>query len=521
MIDADEWKAVLRELRSSTQAFWAEMEDHFLPASEAGDVEAVRASYQSLAVHFKDAKAYAYRKSDLFSQAIAARQTAAVAEGDMAVEAVIAGTGFLSVFLVAMLWAAQRRVVTPLTVMAGGMKRLASGDLEIDIPYAERRDEVGALAQAMAVFRDTAIENQSNRAAVDAAGTLQRMEEEERRRETEQRARADAAVVAVLGEGLNELARGNLAYRVMAVLPDRYQDLGRLFNLSMEKIEAVVSTVAGAAADIDMQSGEIAQASEALARSTETQAASVEQTAAALGEAAAQSRQSAADAGQALSAAEAARGEADASGALVGQAVTAIRKLETSSRQIAPIASVIEEIAFQTNLLALNAGVEAARAGEAGRGFAVVAQEVRALALRSAEAAKEIGAVISRSRGDVNAGVEMVDRTGRSLNAIAEHVIGLSKLVERSAGAAEAQGSTLGEISLAVNQIDSATQHNAAMVQQSAVAARSLNEQARHLKSLVASFSVGGAEGRVMPAPPSRPESGQFVRPRTIRAAAR
>jgi methyl-accepting chemotaxis protein len=172
-------------------------------------------------------------------------------------------------------------------------------------------------------------------------------------------------------------------------------------------------------------------------------------------------------------------------------------EIEKSSRQIAQIIGVIDEIAFQTNLLALNAGVEAARAGEAGRGFAVVASEVRALAQRSSDAAKEIKTLITASSQQVESGVDLVNRTGEALQKIVAKVADISGLVSEISASTQEQSSGLAQVNTAVNQMDQVTQQNAAMVEQSTAASHSLAGEADALTAMVARFRVGTADGTV------------------------
>jgi methyl-accepting chemotaxis protein len=176
---------------------------------------------------------------------------------------------------------------------------------------------------------------------------------------------------------------------------------------------------------------------------------------------------------------------------LVRDTVQAMSGIETSSKQIGTIIGVIDEIAFQTNLLALNAGVEAARAGDAGRGFAVVATEVRALAQRSADAAKEIKALIAASEHQVETGVKLVSETGQALGRIVAQVTQLNGLVMELAASAKEQATGLGEVNSAVNQMDRVTQQNAAMVEQSTAASHSLSDEAEELARLVGQFRIG------------------------------
>ena len=187
----------------------------------------------------------------------------------------------------------------------------------------------------------------------------------------------------------------------------------------------------------------------------------------------------------------AAKADAENSGEVVRETVSAMSGIEASSKQIGNIIGVIDEIAFQTNLLALNAGVEAARAGDAGRGFAVVATEVRALAQRSADAAKEIKTLISASSQQVDAGVKLVGETGKALGRIVEQVAKLNGLVGDIAASAQEQATGLDEVNTAVNQMDQVTQQNAAMVEQSTAASHSLAEEAEELARLVGQFRIG------------------------------
>jgi methyl-accepting chemotaxis protein len=194
-------------------------------------------------------------------------------------------------------------------------------------------------------------------------------------------------------------------------------------------------------------------------------------------------------------------------GDVVQQAIAAMGAIEKSSAEIGQIIGVIDEIAFQTNLLALNAGVEAARAGEAGRGFAVVASEVRALAQRSAEAAKEIKTLISASSQQVGSGVELVGRSGEALQQIVVQVEQIDSLVAEIAASAQEQATGLGEVNAAVNQMDQVTQQNAAMVEESTAASHALRSEATELRRLIGEFQVGAVETAKRPARRSEPQA--------------
>jgi methyl-accepting chemotaxis protein len=317
------------------------------------------------------------------------------------------------------------------------------------------------------------------------------------RRQSETAARADLQHMAqTLSQALEGLAGGDLTTSVSATMPPEFQALKDDFNTAASKLRGMVSALSSTADGISVGSDQIAQAADDLSRRTEQQAASLEETAAALDEITATVRKTAAGAHQASEVVNAAKSDAEHSGRVVGDAVAAMSQIEKSSQQIAQIIGVIDEIAFQTNLLALNAGVEAARAGDAGRGFAVVAQEVRALAQRSAEAAKEIKALISASSAQVGSGVELVGQTGQALQRIVTKVAEIDALVSEIAASAQEQATGLAEVNTAVNQMDQVTQQNAAMVEQTTAASRSLKNETMELARLAGSFHVGDGPRR-------------------------
>ncbi|ACI51953.1 methyl-accepting chemotaxis sensory transducer with Pas/Pac sensor [Gluconacetobacter diazotrophicus PA1 5] len=326
------------------------------------------------------------------------------------------------------------------------------------------------------------------------------------------------AVDGIVG-ALEELACNNLAYRLEGPIDSAYEKVRDDFNAALDMLEETMVAIAASAGGVGNGAHEIASASGDLSRRTETQAASLEETAAALNEITATVTRSAQGAQEASTAASAARGDAGKSGKVVRETVSAMGEIRDSSREITQIVSVIDQIAFQTNLLALNAGVEAARAGDAGRGFAVVASEVRALAQQSAQAAREIRALIDRSGAHVERGVKLVGETGDALAAIVARVAQIDTLVSDIAASSQQQAMGLAQVNVAVTQLDQMTQQNAAMVEETTAATASLNQESRELTRLIGRFQTRGGEPRPRALPQSaRPQAPTQVAYRRLSA---
>jgi len=417
-------------------------------------------------------------------------------------------------------------VLRPMQRITQSMTALADGDLTAEIPFSSLRNEIGEMARAVEVFKQNGIkvrEMNAQEAALQAksadlqssigqvvtaavAGDFtQRISKDYDNADLNRFAGQVNELVTSVDRGIAEtrrvvsaLAEGDLTESMRGEFQGAFGELQGNVNTTMANLRSVLGEVRSAIDAINGGAGEMRNASGDLSKRTEQQAASLEETSSALEEITVAVKSSTERATEASHMVDEARKSTEQSSAVVMDAVSAMGRIEQASGEIGQIINVIDEIAFQTNLLALNAGVEAARAGDAGKGFAVVAQEVRELAQRSARAAKDIKALISRSSGEVQSGVKLVTATGEALGLIQGHVVKINEHVHSIARAAKEQSTGLSEVSTAVNQMDQVTQQNAAMVEESTAATNRLAEEASSLARLIAGFKLGGTSSALL-----------------------
>ncbi|MFZ0268088.1 methyl-accepting chemotaxis protein [Caulobacter sp.] len=352
--------------------------------------------------------------------------------------------------------------------------------------------QVRALAKGLDDVQRKLAGDQAARAAEDAERAAADVEQRRHLQEVETYARTQLTAVNALGQGVEKLAGGDLISRLREdSFPVEARKIPTDFNAAVDHLQQTLAGVLGAARTIHAGCGDLSAAADDLAQRTERQSTGLERTAAALDQITATVKKSSDNAERARGVTQNAKSNAEKSGQVVREAVEAMGGIEKSSQSITQIIGVIDEIAFQTNLLALNAGVEAARAGDAGRGFAVVAQEVRALAQRSADAAKEIKGLIRASSEQVGKGVKLVGETGQTLDQILGQVIEINDLVGEIAASSKEQADGLAEVNGAVNQMGQVIQQNGAMVEQSAAATGALAAEVEELERLLGGFQVG------------------------------
>ncbi len=386
---------------------------------------------------------------------------------------------------VGILLLAAKLISDPYVATVARMEALAAGDLESPIDFTDHSDCTGRMTRAMTVFRDNAIKMRQSDVVLKR-------------------------VIPEFTKALEHLKQGDLTYSIATPFGAEHDRLRDDYNGAVTELSEVMTRTSSAANNVLGGASEIRAASDDLSVRTEQQAANLEESAAAMREVTAMVQKTAHNATDVKSQISEANAAASDGGTVVRRAVDAMSAIQRSAQQITQIINVIDGIAFQTNLLALNASVEAARAGDAGKGFAVVANEVRALAQRSADAAREIKDLITASTAGVAEGVALVDETGSVLSDIGKSIAAITANIGEISDSAQAQALRLQQVNLAVGEMDKMTQQNAAMVQQSTAAARSLAEEATDLAELVQRFNTGhharpgAAQSR--PARRSRPQ---------------
>ena len=430
----------------------------------------------------------------------------------------------ITCFGIVLIW---RAVVRPLAAITTVTEAVAGGDLQREIPYGERQDEVGALARAVTVFRDAAIAKD----VLEAEAAVQRTQAEQQRLDNEavqakaiedkhahERAHAKAqneiaeeqlnsarmqaqaaeeqgSVVAQLASALGKISDGDPTVRLPDSMAGAYEQIRTDFNSMAERLQETIVAISNATRDVSNAAVEISNATTDLSQRTEEQAAGLEETSASMEHVPSMVKQNAQNAQAASQLAAGTHDVANRSGAVVASAVEAMSRIAQSSAKITDIIGVINEIAQQTNLLALNAAVEAARAGDAGRGFAVVASEVRSLAQRSSQAAKDIKDLITSSVTQVEDGVDLVNQAGKSLGEIVSSIKSVAEIVSGIATASAEQSAGIDEVNKALTQMDQLTQQNSAFVEQNAATAKTLEQQAGVTGQQISFFKLGETDG--------------------------
>ncbi|MCF3642505.1 methyl-accepting chemotaxis protein [Rhizobium sp. TRM95111] len=384
----------------------------------------------------------------------------------------------------------SRAIARPIDRLVDAMAELAGGNTAIDLPDETRRDEIGDMVRSVAVFRQAAIEKEDLQQAAEA-GRLRTAEERERQetaRNTAQRRVREA--VETLGGALERLANGDLAVEIDQPFAEGLDQLRLDFNKSVSRLAETIVAVSGNTRSISAKTATVNGAAADIAERTEGQAVALAQTSSAINQTIGAIRSATERAEEASRMATSAKSSTDRSSGVVSDAVAAMGRIEAASREISQIINVIDEIAFQTNLLALNAGVEAARAGESGKGFAVVAQEVRELAQRSANAAKDIKSLITKSGEEVATGVRLVQQTGSELVGIAGEVTRISDHIHTIAAAAREQSESLGSIGRLMDEMEQRTDQNRRAVGETASGMSGLAADTQALAALVARFAL-------------------------------
>ena len=485
--DADLDPALKQGVTNATHgpaaAFWRELEDNYLPAAARGDRAAAAQSYAILSQLYAEHRT----QVDKLVADATAYQAGVERDASSLLGTTILLLGALALILFGLIGACAvillRKAVRPLVEVSAATARLAKGEFAT-VPHRDRADELGEIAQAVEQFRIAAVD----RAAADARIAAEQ-----------------EGVTTTLSDSLAALSDGDLTAEIRTDFPPAYAALKTNFNEALSSLRALIGSVTESAASIRSGAGEIAHASEDLARRTEANAASLEETSAAIQQMDARFKATAEAANRTVDRADGAIGIVSSGRAVTDEAVQAMTRVSDSARGIDSVIEGLDKIAFQTRVLAMNAAVEAGRAGEAGRGFAVVADLVSALAMRAEEEAGRARDQLSTTQADIVAAVEMVQKVDHALGDISGGVRQVYELLGGMATDNQAQSTAITQVSAAIGTMDQATQRNAAMVEETSAAARSLSAEVDALAGQAAKFVIGGTTRPAPVAPRARP----------------
>jgi methyl-accepting chemotaxis protein len=450
----------------------------------------------------------------------------------------------------------SRGITRPIPRLAHAMEAIAEGDYEIEVPYVERGNEVGAMARAVEVFRENGlrvsqmteaeaariIADQENRqkmmcelqsafgAVVDAAAAgdfTRRVDVEFPDPELNGLAGSVNNLVASFNRGVTEighvlgaLANTDLTERMEGDYEGAFATLQSDINAVADKLTEVVGQLRHTSGTLKTATGEILSGANDLSERTTRQAATIEETSAAMEQLATTVSQNAQRAREASANAAQVTRTAEEGGQVMDAATAAMERITQSSAKISNIIGMIDDIAFQTNLLALNASVEAARAGDAGKGFAVVAVEVRRLAQSAAQASSEVKVLIEQSTGEVNSGSKLVGEAAGKLRTMLEAARGNNGLLESIANDSREQAAAIDEVTTAVRTMDEMTQHNAALVEETNSAIEQTEAQASELDRIVDVFRLAHHETAERETPPSGQPGARDLQQRLAAASA-